>query len=811
MKAPGPPFLSDLISNPTDKRLRYIAGIALLAAIYVIAGRVGFTAAAVHPVVSSAWPPSGIALGTLLLLGTRYWPAIALGAFVVNLTGGIGPLVAASISVGNTLEAVTGAWLLTRLAGFRPSLQRLRDALALTAIGALGSSIIGATIGTTVLALSGYADGISRVTMWLGWASGDAIGIVVVTPLILAWASGGRPQPSKREALEATVLAAILLLSTVALFQIPFSYVYAIFPVTIWAALRFGARGATTASAVVSVLAIWYTVRGFGPFATSSAVSNLFELQTFIALLAVTGLIIAAVIGERRATELELQRSREQHRDIVHYASVGIFQSTPDGVIVLANPALARILGYDDPNALIGRNVTEAIYWDSTERSGLLSRVESLAEGAELEMQWKRADGSAIWVDLHARAVKDSAGNTAYFEGFVYDLTSRKNLEGQFRQVQKMEAVGRLAGGVAHDFNNLLTVIASCTDFILGDPTLPETHRTDLTEVKKATDRATSLTRQLLAFGRTQVLRPSTLDLNERLAELHPMLKRLFETTIDIRIVPAADLWAVRADPTQIEQVLLNLALNARDAMPGGGILTFLTENSVIEREHTVSDQEYTMKPGDYVLLRVRDTGVGMDAETQRKVFEPFFTTKEIGKGTGLGLATAYGIVKQSGGYIRVRTAPGKGTEFEIYLPRTDAPISNNVAPPERRQGARVSGTVLIVEDEAAVRQALYRLLTGEGYSVFTASNGAEALDVFSTHRDEITLLITDIVMPAMDGRALAEKCCALRASLKVMYVSGYTQDSLLSQQTFADGTVLIEKPFTRDAVLARIAEVLTA
>ena len=355
-----------MISDTTDKRLRYIAGLALLATTYVLAGRVGFTAAAVHPVVSSAWPPSGIALAALLLLGTRYWPAIALGAFVVNLTGGVSPLAAASISVGNTLEAVGGAWLLTRLAGFRPSLQRLRDALALTTTGALGSSIIGATIGTTALALSGNAAGVSRVTMWLGWASGDAIGILIVTPLILAWASGGRPRASKREALEATVLAAILLTFTVALFQTPFSYVYAIFPVTIWAALRFGSRGATTASAVVSVLAIWYTVRGFGPFATSSAVSNLFELQTFIALLALTGLIIAGVIAERRGTELELQRSRQQHRDIVHYASVGIFQSTPDGVIVLANPALARILGYDDPNQLIGRNVTEAIYWDST-------------------------------------------------------------------------------------------------------------------------------------------------------------------------------------------------------------------------------------------------------------------------------------------------------------------------------------------------------------------------------------------------------------------------------------------------------------
>jgi len=452
----------------------------------------------------------------------------------------------------------------------------------------------------------------------------------------------------------------------------------------------------------------------------------------------------------------------------------------------------------------------EDVYWDSAQRDGVVSRFEKSTEGAAFEVQLKRKDGSPVWVDVHARTVMDAAGQPSYFEGFVYDLTGRKNLEVQFRQAQKMEAVGRLAGGVAHDFNNLLTVIGSCTDFILGDPTLPEEHRADLGEVRKATDRATSLTRQLLAFGRTQVLRPSTLNLNDRLAELHPMLKRLFETTIDIRIEPAADLWAVRADPTQVEQVLLNLALNARDAMPEGGVLTFSTENTVIG-ETTLPDQEYVMKPGDYVLLKVRDTGVGMDTDTQRKVFEPFFTTKEIGKGTGLGLATAYGIVKQSGGYIKLRTAPGKGAEFLIYLPRTDATIADRTVAAEHRNKGPASGTVLIVEDEAGVRQALQRLLTAEGYEVFAASNGTEALELFGARKDEIELLITDIVMPAMSGRELAEKCCALRKSLKVIYVSGYTRDSLLSQQTFEDGVELIEKPFTREAVLGRIAEVLRA
>jgi PAS domain S-box-containing protein len=788
---------------------RYILGIVLLAASYVAAGRLGFTASAIHPVVSSAWPPSGIALAALLLFGRRFWPGIALGALVVNITGGIAPLGAAGIAAGNTLEALTAAWLLTSFAGFRPSLERLRDVFALV-LAAIASTPVSATIGVTVLIVTGGAAGIPNGTMWLTWCSGDAIGILLVTPLVLTWAVGPPLRVGARDVIEASMLGSLLIAFTAVLFQTPFSYVYAIFPVTIWAALRFGSRGAATASLVVSVLAIGYTLRGVGPFATSTAVNNLFQLQTFIGLLALTTLILAAVIGERQTAESALQRSRQQHRDIIQYASVGVYQTDPAGEILLANPALARVLGYDGPDQLVGLNLADDVYWDRTERAELIARYELLSVAGGLEVQWKRRDGSPIWVDLHARSVKDAAGGTPYFEGFVYDLTARKQLEKQFQQAQKMEAVGRLAGGVAHDFNNLLTVISSCTEFILDDRTLANEHRDDLTEVKKATDRATSLTRQLLALGRTQVLRPSTINLNGRLAELLPMLKRLFETTIEIKIETGPGLWAVRADPGQIEQVLLNLALNARDAMPEGGTLTFATENCVVVAERADPSREYTMNPGDYVLLRVQDTGVGMDEHTQRKIFEPFFTTKEVGKGTGLGLATAYGIVKQSGGYIKVRSAPGNGTEFLIYLPRTRA-TPDKIVRLETRENSPAAGTVLVVEDEAGVRHALQRMLTAEGYTVVTAANGAEALEVFAARKDEVDLLITDIVMPAMSGRALAQQCCTLRENLKVLYISGYTRDSLLSQQTFEEGTEFIEKPFTRDAILERIARVLRA
>jgi CheY-like chemotaxis protein len=286
------------------------------------------------------------------------------------------------------------------------------------------------------------------------------------------------------------------------------------------------------------------------------------------------------------------------------------------------------------------------------------------------------------------------------------------------------------------------------------------------------------------------------------------MLTRLFESTIEIVIDTKPDLWWVRADPGQVEQVLLNLALNARDAMPEGGKLTFTTENIVISGGRKDVGQVYTMSPGEYVLLKVRDTGTGMDESTQRRIFEPFFTTKETGKGTGLGLATAYGIVKQSGGYIEVRTAPGAGAEFLIYLPRTEIK-TDQFELPELTSVLPAAGTILVVEDEEGVRQSLLRILAAEGYTVLSAPNGKDGLATFVAHAGDVDLLITDIVMPGMGGRDLARKCSELQKGVRVLYVSGYTKDSLLSQQTFDDGIEFLEKPFTRDSVLKTVRQAL--
>jgi CheY-like chemotaxis protein len=369
-----------------------------------------------------------------------------------------------------------------------------------------------------------------------------------------------------------------------------------------------------------------------------------------------------------------------------------------------------------------------------------------------------------------------------------------------------MEAVGRLAGGVAHDFNNLLTVIASCTDFVLSDPTLGDEHRDDLKEVKKATDRATALTRQMVAFGRTQVLRPATINMNDRLTELLPMLKRLFESTIDIRIQPAKDLWSVRADPGQIEQVLLNLAINSRDAMPDGGTLTFTTENRTVDANPSGVGM-YRMDAGDYVLLRVRDTGVGMDEETQRKIFEPFFTTKEVGKGTGLGLATVHGIVTRSGGSVNAYSEVGRGTSFKVYLPQSDLSQVVSVPLPTVRAPTGTE-TILVVEDADGLRELAKRLLERQGYTVLVAANAAEALQLFEQNAS-IDLLLTDVVMPGASGPELTQQLVDRRPALKVVYMSGYTEDAIVHHGVLKPGISFLHKPFTSEALGRKLRGVL--
>jgi len=789
----------------TPRRLPYPAAVAALATVYFAVAKLGFVAAVAHGVVSSAWPPSGVALAALLLWGPRYWPGITIGAFLVNASSGVPLAGAAGLAVGNTLEAVAGVLLLRRVARFEPSLARLRDVLALALLAAPLATTLSATVGVTSLWLSGAVPSTSLGPLWFVWWSGDAIGVLVVAPVLLTWMTSPRVRETFGRAIEALALLLILVALTAGLFLSPFSYVYAVFPFVSWAALRFGPRGAATATLVVCGLAVWYTLNGLGPFVASTPTHNLALLQTFMGLLAVTALLLAALMTERNVAAQALAESEAHYRVLFERHPNPLWVYDLETAAFLAvNEAAVQHYGYSREEFL-GMRLEAIRPQEDVER---LRDYRSTLEAGLVETgEWRhrKKDGTIIDVDI-TRHTLTFAGRPAAL-AIARDITQRKSLEAQLLQAQKMEAVGRLAGGVAHDFNNLLTAILGSADLLLEGLGPDHSEREEAEEIRKAALRAADLTRQLLAFSRQQVLAPQVLDLNEVVANMDKMLRRVIGEDIDLRTAPGRDLRAVRADRGQLEQVVMNLAVNARDAMPAGGKLTIETANMELDeayaREHPV------VKPGSYVMLAVSDTGVGMSAETRARIFEPFFTTKPKGKGTGLGLATVYGIVKQSGGYIWAYSEPGRGTSFKIYLPRVEDAAVPARSTPATTPSLRGSETILLVEDQEEVRRLVRRVLEARGYTVLVAASGAEALQVAATHAGPIQLLVTDVIMPAMSGREVGLLVAAARPEAKVLYLSGYADESIVHHGVLEPGIAFLQKPFTAEGLARKVREVL--
>jgi signal transduction histidine kinase/CheY-like chemotaxis protein len=421
-----------------------------------------------------------------------------------------------------------------------------------------------------------------------------------------------------------------------------------------------------------------------------------------------------------------------------------------------------------------------------------------------------RQDGRVIWVNDTAVVVPGSDSHPL-MEGIIVDITERKQFEGQLQQARRMEAVGRLAGGIAHDFNNLLTIIKGYTELaLMRAKVLPEL-KSDIERIEDASERASGLVRQLLAFSRRQVLQPKVLDLNGIVLGLDKLLRRLMDGNIEMLTLADKPVGAIKADPGQIEQVIMNLVVNARDAMPGGGRLIVETTNADLDagyaRDHA------TVRPGRYVMLAVSDTGVGMSAETVAHIFEPFYTTKESGRGTGLGLSTVYGIVKQSGGYVWVYSEPGRGTTFKVYLPRVDEAIeSSPAAKPVTQDRARSgSETILLVEDEPDLRELTRLVLSAKGYNVVEARNAEDAERLAESDGTKIHLLLTDVIMPGLSGRELAKRILARHSSMRVLYMSGYTYNVIAQGGTLERGVSFLQKPFTPGGLVEKVREVLDA
>jgi signal transduction histidine kinase/CheY-like chemotaxis protein len=458
-----------------------------------------------------------------------------------------------------------------------------------------------------------------------------------------------------------------------------------------------------------------------------------------------------------------------------------------------------------DPGLLPAR-----IHPEDRERA-LAARSGARHDGAPLAAEYRLVgpDGRVIWVHDEAIAIRDATGTAGYLQGILQDITERKRLEDQLRQSQRLEAVGKLAGGVAHDFNNVLSVITGYSEMLLQEAGQGERLRSRIQEVLKAAERAARLTRQLLAFSRKQVLQPQVLDLNAVVADMDKMLRRIIGEDVDLvtRLAPA--LSAVRADQGQVEQVLLNLAVNARDAMPQGGKLTI--ETADVELDEAYARQHVPTRPGRYVMLAVSDTGSGMDQEILSHIFEPFFTTKEPGKGTGMGLATVYGIVKQSGGYIWAYSEPDNGASFKIYLPLVDDPVDRARAPAPAQPSRAASETILLVEDEEMVRNMLRASLEAEGYRILEAPGPAEALRLSADHGGPIHLLVTDVVMPGMSGREVAGRLAASRPEMRVLYISGYTDEAIVRHGLLERGVEFLQKPFSPSALRRKVREMFEA
>jgi hypothetical protein len=489
-------------------------------------------------------------------------------------------------------------------------------------------------------------------------------------------------------------------------------------------------------------------------------------------------------------------------------APVGLVQSLPDGRMLAANPAAARIWGYPDVASFLRINARE-LYTNPEDRDRLMAILESANTVHDFEIHGRRGDGTLAWVNASVRLMRDAEGRVLHYEWSVQDITERKQLEAQLRQAQKMEAIGQLAGGVAHDFNNLLTVIGGRSSLLLQKLPPDDPARRDVDLIEKTAQRAAGLTRQLLAFSRKQVLEPKPLDLNTLVAGVAPMLNRLIGEHIEVVSVPGGGLGLVMADPGQVEQVVMNLVVNARDAMPDGGMVKIETASREVQEAAALHAQGH-VPPGRYVTLSVQDTGCGMDRLTLARIFEPFFTTKEPGKGTGLGLSTVHGIVHQSGGYIGVDSARGRGTTFTIYLPQITDPVRVTEAPTASpRDLMRGTEVVLLVEDEEEVRRLASEILKTCGYTVLETSDPLEALTIGERRNGAIDLLLTDLVMPAMRGSELAQRLGTTCPRMRVLYMSGYTDEMIDAPSTSEPARAFLHKPFTPRDLATKVREAL--
>ncbi|HEU4828074.1 MAG TPA: MASE1 domain-containing protein [Gemmatimonadales bacterium] len=791
------------------------ARLVVVAVAYYAAARLGLRYVSIGESISLVWPPAGIATAALILWGNRLWPGVLLGAFSANAMTDVPLGVAGAIAAGNTLAALVGAVVFRRATGEPPRLEELRHVRAYVLLAAPAAALTAALCGVASLHLGGEIGTAAILRALASWWIGDAVGALVAGPVLLAW--GVRPHVTRadRRIFEA-VLLCIGIVAVAQLALAPFvsspvpeiHWEYLLFPFVIWAALRFGPRGASLTTLTVAAVGIWITVRGDGPFIAASDTGTLVAVASYIGIVAVTGLTLAAAVSwERNQATSALRRTEERLRLALDAARLGIWYWSVDTNTLTWDANLRRIYGLDE-------DVDIASYEDFIERVHPDDRVrvggavaQALENGRELDYEFRivQPNGAVRWIADQGRVVRNGSGAVSGMTGVCHDVTERRVADERLQAAHRMDSVGRLAGGVAHEANNQMSVVLGAAHFLLRRPDLDETARSDLRHISAAAERTAAVTAQLLAFSRRQLLKPVSIDLTDAVRQWEGILRRVMGEDCTVVLHVAEGLEPVRADLGQLQQVLLNLALNARDAMPRGGTITIETFAAELGEPDARRHPATEIRHGRYVGLAVSDTGSGMDQATLGQAFEPFFTTKAIGHGTGLGLATVYGIIKQSGGYVWAYSEPGMGSVFKVYLPVESAAANS----PERPAPPRARGSgemVLVIEDDAMVRTMTRRALEEAGYGVAEAEDGAAGLRMLRASPVPVVAVLSDLVMPGMSGPELALEVAALRPGTPVLFTSGYTDAEIGRRGLVAAGTPFLQKPSSPDAIVAFVA-----
>ena len=815
--------------TPSAVTIRVLAfGVA-----YLLATRLGFLFPSSHQVIMAIWPASGVALAALLLNPRRLWPAL----IATQVTWGVaadvmfaGRTFPASMGfVGaSTLEAAGCAYLITRVCGDGIRFDRVRELLTL-AIAAVFVNGATACIGAATAALSA---GDSFWTIYPTWWTSNGLGILLVTPAIVSWRNFHDlfDDGLSHRLIEAVAFWIVWCIGGWLAFNVtatsypmvPSPYMLSV--LLVWPALRIGQRGVTLALVVLAVYGVLSSTiaEGASPLGGTTPHERLLLLQAYLGITGIMGFLLASSWAETKAAEQAARDEQDRLRvlgDRIPDAMVYQVVREPDGTMrfLYLSRGVERLHGVTaeaamrDADALYGQILPE----DRPAVAAAEAESAVTMKGFSVVARFRGADGAVRWMELASTPLHLPDGRLMW-DGIEIDITNRKReeaererLQSQLAQAQKMESIGRLAGGVAHDFNNMLGVIMGHTELVLADLEPGHPLRADIEEISRAAGRSADLTRQLLAFARKQTVLPQVLDLNATVAGMLKMLGRLIGEDINLLWVPGADLWPVCIDPAQLDQILANLCVNARDAISGVGHVTIRT--SMLTMSEDAEDRPQGFVPGSYVVIEVSDDGAGMASDVLAHVFEPFFTTKGVGRGTGLGLSTVFGIVKQNDGYIGIDSAPGRGTTVWIYLPRAEGA---GVAPDEARaaETPRGSGqTILLVEDEPALLDLGATVLRRLGYTVLAAGTPGKALRLAKAHVGRIELLITDVVMPEMNGVELAAKVEALAPHARRLFTSGYTADVMAHRGVLDARVQFLQKPFSMQALAMKVRETLDA